>query len=577
MIPRLLAGLSAVPVLLPLFALVAVAAHGSGDLWPHLLRFVLPQALTETLVLLGGVGLFVVLVGTGTAWLTSNYRFPGRRLLCVALVLPLALPTYVAAYAWLDVLHPAGPVQTGLRRMLGLTDPRAIPLPEIRSAWGCILVMGLVLYPYVYMTARIAFLTQGMEMLRAGRAAGAGGWRLFRRIGLPLARPAIAVGTALALMEALNDVGASEFLGLRTLTVSVYVTWITRSSLEGAAQIALLLLALVAVVLWMERWGRRHGGRETATPGRPELRPLPPLAGWAATLGCALPVMLGCGVPLAYLCWAASVRVVEFGLPPDLWRWAGNSAMLAGLACACAMPMALALAFAARLDGSRRRLGGTLLRLGMMGYALPGGVAAVGLIVALGQLDALAGLLGRWAPPLLSGSVAAVVAAYVIRFLAVPAGGLDAAYARIRRETDWSARAMGAHDGWLLRRVHLPLLLPAMAGTALLMLLDAMKELPATLMLRPLNVETLATALYAEAARGTYEEGAVAALALVVIGLPPILLLALATRGGEAARSPRPETGTGWSRIGAFIRARPTPPAVPRLVHRPAPRPSPHG
>ncbi|MBC9177797.1 ABC transporter permease [Pseudoroseomonas ludipueritiae] len=522
---RLVSVLAAAPVALPVLALATAAWAGSGGLWPHLMRFVLPQALVETLLLLAGVGALVVLVGTGTAWLTACYRFPGRRLLSAALVLPLALPGYVAAYAWLDVLHPAGPVQIRLRHLLGLTDPRAIPLPEIRSLTGCILVMGMVLYPYVYLAARAAFRTQGSEVLRAGRASGAGGMLLFRRIGLPMARPAVAAGAALALMEALNDVGAAEFLGVRTLTVSVYVTWITRSSLEGAAQIALVLLALVAGVVALERWGRAREGHATTRPEPPERQQLPLPLGLAASLACTLPVLLGFVVPASYLLWAAWTRVAEFGLPRELPHWIGNSAMLAAMATVLALAAALPLAFGARRDSpSRRRPGpGTvLLKLGMLGYALPGGVAAVGLIIAFGWMDEA---LGRWAPIALSGSVAAVVAAYVIRFLAIPAGGLDAAYARIRREVDWSAESMGAAAGRLLWRVHLPLLLPALSAAALLTFLDAMKELPATLLLRPLNTETLATALYAEAARGTYEEGAVAALALVVVGLAPIVLL----------------------------------------------------
>ncbi|MCG7360692.1 iron ABC transporter permease [Roseomonas sp. ACRSG] len=522
---RLVSVLAAAPVALPVLALATAAWAGSGGLWPHLMRFVLPQALVETLLLLAGVGALVVMVGTGTAWLTACYRFPGRRLLSAALVLPLALPGYVAAYAWLDVLHPAGPVQIRLRHLLGLTDPRAIPLPEIRSLTGCILVMGMVLYPYVYLAARAAFRTQGSEVLRAGRASGAGGMLLFRRIGLPMARPAVAAGAALALMEALNDVGAAEFLGVRTLTVSVYVTWITRSSLEGAAQIALVLLALVAGVVALERWGRAREGHATTRPEPPERQQLPLPLGLAASLACTLPVLLGFVVPASYLLWAAWTRVAEFGLPRELPHWIGNSAMLAAMATVLALAAALPLAFGARRDSpSRRRPGpGTvLLKLGMLGYALPGGVAAVGLIIAFGWMDEA---LGRWAPMALSGSVAAVVAAYVIRFLAIPAGGLDAAYARIRREVDWSAESMGAAAGRLLWRVHLPLLLPALSAAALLTFLDAMKELPATLLLRPLNTETLATALYAEAARGTYEEGAVAALALVVVGLAPIVLL----------------------------------------------------
>jgi len=532
---RLGAALGAALVALPVVALAFAAARGSGDLWPHLARYVLPQAAVETGLLLAGVGVVVVGVGAGAAWLVSCHRFPGRRVLDWALVLPLALPTYVSAYAWLDVMHPAGPVQSGLRAVLGLAGPRAIPLPEIRSLPGCVLVMGSVLYPYVYLAARAAFLTQGAELLRAGRGLGAGGLRLFLSIGLPMAWPAIAAGAALALLETLNDVGAAEFLGVRTLTVSVYVTWITRSSLEGAAQIALLLLALVAALVALEGWarGRSRGSQAVREGVAPDRRALPGPAGWAAAAFCAGPVLLGFVVPVSYLLWAAWRRVAEFGMPRDLLAWIGNSAALSAAATLLALPLALLLAFGARADSSPDRRGWAgplLLRASLLGYALPGGIAAVGLIVAFGGLDDLTAGIGDWTPAV-SGTSGALVAAYLVRFLAIPAGGADAAYARIRPQVDLSARSLGAGPGRLLARIHLPLLRPALSAAALLVFLDAMKELPATLLLRPFNRETLATALYAEAARGTYEDGAVAALALVLVGLPVIALLVAGGRG----------------------------------------------
>lgn len=537
---RLGAAASVALVALPVVALAIAAARGSGDLWPHLIRYVLPNAALETALLLAGVGTVVVALGTGTAWLVSCHRFPGRKTFAWALVLPLALPTYVSAYAWLDVLHPAGPVQSALRALLGLQGPRAIPLPEIRSLPGCIMVMGTVLFPYVYLAARAAFLTQGQDLLRAGRGMGAGGLRLFLQVGLPMAWPAIAAGTALALLETLNDVGAAEFLGVRTLTVSVYVTWITRSSLEGAAQIALVILALVAALLALDGWARsrsrgRHAVRETQRPDRRTLSPVP---GLLAALFCLIPVLLGFVIPAAYLLWAAWRRVAEFGLPPELGNWIANSASLSAMATLLVLPAALLLAFGARGDAmpDRRATADTaLLRASLLGYALPGGIAAVGLILAFGALDDLTETLGDHLPAL-SGTATALVAAYFVRFLAIPAGGLDAAYSRIRPQMDWSARAMGAGRGRILARVHLPLLLPALSASALLVFLDAMKELPATLLLRPFNRETLATALYAEAARGTYEEGAVAALALVVVGLPVIGLL---VAGGRPKRMRR--------------------------------------
>src|SRR5690606_30352290 len=232
--------------------------QGSGDLWPHLRAYVLPQALQDTAILLTGVGTLVIVIGTGSAWLVTAYDFPGRRMLSWALLLPLAVPTYIVAFPYVDLLHPIGPIHTGLRDLLGYTSPRDFRLPEVRSMGGCILLLELVLYPYVYLPTRALFMMQASGVLEASRTLGASPGRTFRRIALPLARPAIAVGASLALMEALNDIGAAEFLGVRTLTVSIYSTWVNRGSLAGAAQIALFMLAIVVSLIALERWARRH-------------------------------------------------------------------------------------------------------------------------------------------------------------------------------------------------------------------------------------------------------------------------------------------------------------------------------
>jgi iron(III) transport system permease protein len=509
---------------LPAAALMVVAAQGAPDLWPHLLRHVLPAATVETVAYLGGVGAIVLAVGSGAAWLVAGYDFPGRRLLSWALLLPMAMPAYIAAYAYLDVLHPVGPVQSALRALFGITDPAGLPLPDIRSLGGCILVTGLVLYPYVYLNARVAFAGQAADAIWAARTVGASGLRLFLRIGLPLARPAVAVGLGLALMEALNDVGASEFLGVRTLTVSIYVTWLTRGSLEGAAQIALVLLALVLMLLSLERWGRR-GVVFVGDPRPADPRPLTGAAGWAATGACLLPILAGFVLPASYLGWKAWERVAVFGLPQELFGWAANSAYYAAWAGLVTMVFGLFVAFAARQGR------GLLLRLGSMGYAMPGGVAAVGLIIGLGWvddgLDAFSRLLtGANATWVLMGSGTALVMAYAIRFLAIPAGGLDAAYARLGEDFDSAARGLGCRPWRLLAQIHLPMLRAPLIAAGLIVFVDAMKELPATLLLRPVNVETLATALYGEAVRGTYEDGAVAALTLILIAVLPAILLA---------------------------------------------------
>jgi len=520
---RALAWAIALAVLLPLLALAALAARGSGAIWLHLRDHVLPQAALETTGLLLGAGLIVTMVGTGTAWLVTAYDFPARRLLAWALALPLAAPGYIVAYAYLDLLHPIGPVQTALRGLLGVARPADLILPDIRSLGGAILLFGFVLYPYVYLTVRASLLMQSAEALEAARVLGASGTRLFLQIALPLARPAIAAGVGLALMEALGDIGASEFLGVQTLTLSVYVTWATRGSVEGAAQIALAMLAPVAALLALERASRRS--LERSGPGfRPLLarRLRGPWAG-LAVVACTLPVLIGFAAPAAHLVASAWVRIAEHGLPAGLAPVVWNTARFAALATVVTITAGFTLAFC------QRRAGASLpIRLVQIGYAVPGTVMAVGLLGLLAGLDAAIGALGVafLRVPLLLASAIALVGAYLARFLAIPANTIEAGSQRLPTAMDDAGRAVGAGAWRLARDIHWPLLRPATAAAALLVFIECVKELPATLLLRPLNTETLATFIYGEAVRGTYEDGAVAALLMVALGTLPALLLA---------------------------------------------------
>lgn len=317
------AGAAALAALLlsPVISLGIAALGGGSELWPHLAAYVLPQAIRDTALLLAGVGLLVIGLGTGAAWLVSAFDFPGRRVLEGALLLPLAMPTYVVAYAYLDLSHPLGPLQAGLRSLLGLSSPRDLPLPDLRSLPGCILLLGFVLYPYVYLPTRALFLMQAGTLLEAARVLGAGPFRSFLRVALPLARPAVALGTGLALMEALNDVGAAEFLGVRTLTVQVYATWVNRSDLPGAAQIALVMLACVVALVGLERLAR--GGRGYAGSARRNAAVTRRwLSGWRAGTAVALgatPVVLGFLLPAGHLACEAWRRVAGGG-GPTRWR-----------------------------------------------------------------------------------------------------------------------------------------------------------------------------------------------------------------------------------------------------------------
>ncbi|WP_413927954.1 ABC transporter permease [Burkholderia multivorans] len=520
----------AAAVAAPLAALVAAAFDADLAHWRHLAAFVLPQALANTLLLLAGVGTIVSIVGTGCAWLVTAYDFPGRRTLTWALLLPLAVPTYIVAFAYLDLLHPIGPVQSAVRWLLGFDSPRQFRLPDLRSLPGAVFVLGFVLYPYVYLSTRAMFVTQSASLLEAARTLGAGRVATFWRVVMPLARPAIAVGVSLALLETLNDIGASEFLGVQTLTVSVYTTWITRSDLAGAAQIALAMLAVVVAMIALERYGRR---RQRYAHGR-RMRPLAPrrltgAAGCTAAVLGWLPVLLGFGAPAAYLAVETAKRLHQVGgVSAQLLDGLANTLTIAAAATAATLACGLIVAWAARAQRDSMRAGVARLgaRIASLGYAVPGTVLAIGLLTPLGAVDRLFGtMLGRdglW----LIGSAAALVIAYTVRFLAIAAGNVEAGLARIPPSLEQAARSLGETAAGALRRVHLPLLRSALTTSALLVFVDAMKELPATLLLRPLNFDTLATWLYAEAARGTYEEGAVAALAIVLAGLVPVILLA---------------------------------------------------
>lgn len=524
-------GITALLVLFPIGALFIIAVQGSGDVWPHLVANVLPTASLNTALLLVGVGVVVISIGTGGAWLVTAYDFPGRRILDWALLLPLALPTYIVAYAYLDLLHPIGPVQSAIRDFLGLTNPQDLRLPDVRSIGGAIVLLGFVLYPYVYLSTRALFLMQAGGLLDAARTLGAGRRVVFFRVALPLARPAIAVGTSLALMETLNDIGASEFLGVRTLTLSIYSTWINQSNLAGAAQLALVMLAIVVLLVVVERYARRKqrfAGRSQRT-ALLERRRLPGLRGMLALLLGCIPIVIGFGAPAFHLVVQA-VRRIEFaGLSDSIVRETVNTVAVSAGATIFAVVLGLTVAYAARLNQSR--VGHGFLRIASLGYALPGTVIAIGLLSPLAGLDNLVDgvsrdVLGVSTGLLLTGSAAALIYAYVVRFLAISAGGTEAGLNKVSFTLDQSARTLGESPTGALRRVHLPMIRPALGAAAILVFVDCMKELPATLLLRPLNFETLATHLYGEASRGTYEDGAVAALAIVLVGLLPVILLA---------------------------------------------------
>lgn len=533
-----LAVFTAALVALPVLAIVALAAQPAPDLWQHLIDYVLPLALRDTALLLFGVGLVALIAGAGTAWLISLHDFPGRRLMLWLLPLPLAIPTYIAAYVYVDLFEPLGLVHRMLTLWLPPRDALAL-LPNLRSLPGAICVIGIVLYPYVYLSARATFQLQSAEFAEAARTLGATRWNVFRRISLPMARPALAVGLALVALETLNDIGASEYLGVRTLTVSIFTTWLNRGSLAGAAQLSCLVLVIVAGLIAMERYGRRNAVTEFSSES-PRLTARTALGGVKGALAfaaCALPVLLGFVVPLLFL-FHQSVRRSLLTVDATIWRDALNSVTFAALATLVALALGFATILATRWrPGAWRSFAANIAQTG---YALPGLVLALGLLTPVLTIDnavnTLAAWLGLALPGLvLMGSGAAVVSAYVIRFLAVPTGFIRAGFERIPRDYDDSARSVGASDMTAVKRIHLPLLRPALLGTAIVVFVDCLKELPATLLLRPLNVETLATSIYQYASRGSFEDGALAALLIVAASIGPVAWL---TRASDIPSGP---------------------------------------
>ncbi len=532
-------------VLLPLASLIGIAAEGDAEIWPHLIANVLPASLVDTLALLIGVGLAAGSMGIATAWLVTAHRFPGRNALVWLLPLPLAVPTYITAYIYVEIFDSAGLVQMALRDAVGWTSRADYWFPEIRSLPGCILVMSVVLYPYVYIAARAMFLTQGASMLEVARTLGAGRFKLFRVIAIPLARPAVAVGLSLALLEVLNDIGASEYLGVRTLTVSVYTTWLNRGSLPGAAQIACVMLALVVALILIERHGRRDR-RYASSAKRSRIAQPAPLFGrraWIATILCALPVAMGFVLPAAFLLRAALRGGLADQLDATFLAHLLTTIGLSTLATLAVLVLAIVLVSASRLAKTPLTRGA--LFLAGLGYAIPGTVLALGLMTPLIGVDTVIGslwrsLTGQRVGLLLMGAAGGIVIAYMIRFLPIATGSLSAGLDRVSPGLEDAARTLGASRRDLVWRIQLPLMRPAIASAALLVFVDCIKELPATLLLRPLNTETLATLVYGHASRGAFEAGSLAALLIVLVGLIPVIQLVRTAEAGLKASAGGP-------------------------------------
>lgn len=526
--------LIATVVLAPMLSVAWLAFHPSENIWPHLVSTVLPRYLGTTFTLMLGVGVLTAAVGTGAAWLVTMYRFPGRRPLSVMLLFPMAIPAYVGAYALLDFLDYSGPVQTALRAGFGWTSARDYWFPDIRTTWGAVLVLSAALYPYVYLLARAAFREQSGCAYEVARALGCGPWGVFRRVGLPLARPAIAAGVALALMETVADYGTVSYFGVQTLTTGVFSTWLNGSNAGGAAQIAGLILVLVLALVWIERASRRNARFHRL--GR-SARPVEPawLTGWraaAASLACALPVALGFLLPVAVM-GAHALKNPQVWLAPGLGRALASTLAVGGAAALITVAAALFLVYGVRLAG--RGLARFVLPVTTLGYAAPGAVLAVGILVPLAALDhrvadAVLALTGHDPGLLLTGTPAALVLAYAVRFFGIAQGSVDSAFGRVSPNLPLAARSLGRSAGGALSAIYLPLMRGSVATALLLVFVDCVKELPATLLLRPFNFNTLATRTYELASLEKLGEAAPAALLVMAVGLVAVAVMTRTSR-----------------------------------------------
>lgn len=539
---RLAALLVALAVLMPVAALIVLAASAGFEDWPHLASTILPISLRTTLLLMTGVALATAVMGIVPAWLTAQFEFPGRRVLSWALVLPLAVPPYLAAYAYGEFLHFTGPPQTLLRNVLGVTAAGDYWFPDVRSLGGGILVLSAVLYPYVFLTARAAFLMQGRNAGDIARTLGASPAGALLRVLLPMARPAIIVGITLALMETLNDIGAVEFLGIRTLTSAVYATWLNRGSLGGAAQLSCVMLAIVLAVIAAERWARRkqrfHLPRATAMVQRGRQPIARPSRRWLAAGACALPILLGFGLPV-YVLGGYALRRLDQLLEPSLHAAIATSLGVASAAAVVATGAAFLLAYAVRVTGSRAMV--LASRAAAIGYAVPGTILAIGILVPLARFDnALDGWMdqsfGLRTGLLLTGSAACLVYALSVRFLAMAEGAIDSGFHKIPAHLDMAARTLGRNARQTLGEVLLPLLRPAFLTAGLLVFIDSIKELSATILLRPFGFNSLSTYVYERASRSAVEEASVAALLIMLAGILPVLLLSRTMDAGIVHR-----------------------------------------
>ncbi len=524
----------ALVVVAPVLAVIWLAFHPTENIWPHLMATVLPRYLINTVILAAGVGALSVAMGTGAAWLVVMYRFPLARFLDQALLFPLAIPAYIGAYALVDFLDYSGPLQGAMRLAMGWTSAKDYAFPEVRSLGFAMLVLAAAFYPYVYLLARAAFREQSGGTYEVARALGAGPWGLFWRVGLPLARPALAVGLALVLMETVADFGTVQHFAVQTLTTGVFSTWLNGDNAGGAAQLAGVILVLILGLIFVEQSSRRNA--RFHKPSR-AVRPVVPVvlkgfAAWVALLACLVPLSLGFVLPVAVMLTHALEKPKAW-LAPGLAQAVVNTLSVGAIAAVLTVVAATCLIQGLRL--SRPSVARLILPLTALGYAAPGAVLAVGILIPLAALDhrladAILAMTGHDPGLLLTGTAVALVLAYMVRFFGIAQGAVEVAFGRVAPSLPMAARSLGQTAGGVLRRIYLPLMRGSISTALLMVFVDCVKELPATLMLRPFNFNTLSTRAYDLASLEKITEAAPAALLVIAFSLTAVAIMARSSR-----------------------------------------------
>lgn len=515
----------------PVIFVLSSIFSDTGEIWSHLASTVLPRYLLNSFILMLGVGCGVSVIGVGAAWLVTMCRFPGSRIFEWAMLLPLATPAYILAYTYTELLEFYGPVQMWLREIFGWTSVSDYWFPQIRSLGGAIALLTLTLYPYVYLLTRVAFLEQSTCTLEASRSLGANPWRSFFTIALPLARPAIMAGLALALMETLNDFGTVQYFGVDTFTTGIYRTWFGMGERVAAAQLAAVLLLFILWLILLELWSRRQAKYYQTTSQQQQLKrfPLDGIRGIATSFACLLPVFLGFLLPAGLL---LEMTITESGASfrGRFWDYASHSLTLAGITAVLGVAIALLMAYGVRLNPNWGM--GVSTRIAAMGYAIPGSVIAVGILIPIGTIDNaidsfMRSMFGISTGLLLSGTMTALVFAYLVRFMAVAFGAVESSLVKIKPSLDDASRSLGYGVTKTLIKVHVPMMWGGLLTGAMLTFVDVMKELPATMVIRPFNFDTLAIRVYNLAADERLSEAAGPALAIVLVGIIPVIILSL--------------------------------------------------